>query len=117
MMLPMAGVDVLGRCRPNAELLMEFEGGAYCFTVTGKSHVRARGFFPGVGVAEDPATGSAAAALGLYLAERVGSIDAEVEQGIEMGRPSRISLRAESKTVRVGGRCAHVFDGRLRAFP
>jgi trans-2,3-dihydro-3-hydroxyanthranilate isomerase len=117
LMVPVTGIDALGRCRANPELLSEFEGGAYCFTVTGEAHIRARGIFPGVGVPEDPATGSAAAALGLYLADRVGATDAEIEQGIEMGRPSRIFLHAEDKTVRVGGRCAHVFDGQLRAFP
>jgi trans-2,3-dihydro-3-hydroxyanthranilate isomerase len=54
---------------------------------------RSRVFAGGAGVAEDPATGSAALALGVYLAGSLG--DGEhgyvVEQGHEMGRPSTLS--------------------------
>lgn len=50
------------------------------------------------GVVEDPATGAAAAALGAYLRER-GEITApatfEIIQGVEMGRPSRITVSIE----------------------
>ena len=57
---------------------------------------RARNFGPLVGVAEDPATGSANVGLaGLLLAAGGGTALAlEVEQGVEMGRPSRLALRA-----------------------
>ena len=60
-------------------------------------HVRM--FAPGAGVAEDAATGSAAAALPgqLALAEtlRDGEHHLTIEQGIEMGRPSIIKLRMD----------------------
>jgi PhzF family phenazine biosynthesis protein len=56
---------------------------------------RARDPFPVGGVVEDPATGAAAAALGGYLRDR-GEISApasfEIVQGVEMGRPSRLSV-------------------------
>ncbi|MFZ4406327.1 MAG: PhzF family phenazine biosynthesis protein [Paracraurococcus sp.] len=57
---------------------------------------RARMFGPLVGVPEDPATGSANVGLaGLLLLNAGGaSLALEVEQGIEMGRPSRLALRA-----------------------
>lgn len=91
--------------------------GAYCFAPAGKDRLKARGFWPAVGVSEDPATGSAAAALGFYLAERVGSVDVEIEQGVEMGRPSNIHLRAQPGVVQVGGECRLVLKGTLQALP
>ena len=61
--------------------------------------VHARVFVPGVGVPEDPATGSAAAGLGMALVAtgllpEGGSY--EITQGVEMGRPSRLSGRVEA---------------------
>jgi PhzF family phenazine biosynthesis protein len=56
---------------------------------------RARDPFAVGGVVEDPATGAAAAALGAYLRERgeiVPPATFEVIQGVEMGRPSRITV-------------------------
>lgn len=71
-------------------------------------HVRM--FAPDAGVPEDPATGSAAAALGAYLGSRVavGRYAWTLEQGLEMGRPSRLSLGVDAsgekaEAVRVGG--------------
>ena len=62
----------------------------------------ARMFAPGVGVAEDPATGSAAAAFAGYLVAHGGYRDGEhlvrIEQGYEMGRPSIMEL-----TLKIGG--------------
>ncbi len=116
-MVPVRDPDVLSRCAPRPDLLGGLGMGAYCFTATGAGGIRARGFFPGAGVPEDPATGSAAAALGLYLAERVGSIELEIVQGVEMERPSRIALRARSGHVSIGGRCHLVLTGRLEDLP
>jgi len=69
---------------------------------------RARDPFPVGGVVEDPATGAAAAALGGYLRER-GEIEApatiEIIQGVEMGRPGRltVSIVPGEAGVRVSG--------------
>jgi PhzF family phenazine biosynthesis protein len=69
---------------------------------------RARDPFAVGGVVEDPATGAAAAALGAYLRER-GEITApatfEIQQGVEMGRPSmlRVSIAPDEAGVRVSG--------------
>ena len=69
---------------------------------------RARDPFPVGGVVEDPATGAAAAAFGAYLRAR-GEITApasfEIVQGVEMGRPSRltVSIVAGEAGVRVSG--------------
>jgi PhzF family phenazine biosynthesis protein len=54
--------------------------------------------------AEDPATGSAAGPLGAYLVyygvHRPGALD--IEQGIEMGRPSRISVNVPQEAGEIG---------------
>ena len=74
----------------------------------GPARFRARDPFPVGGVVEDPATGAGAAALGAYLRER-GEITApdtfEIVQGVEMGRPSRItvSIAPGEAGVRVSG--------------
>ena len=83
--------------------------------------VRARMFGPGFGMVEDPATGSACAALGGYLAARTrqdGTQRWVVEQGYEMGRPSLIHVEADRsdgkiRAVRVGGDSVLVSEGRI----
>lgn len=82
----------------------------------------ARVFVPELAVPEDPATGSACAALGGYLARRTPRLDGRlawmVEQGVEMGRPSRLHVSAEKRggdvtAVRVGGQAVVVSAGTL----
>jgi trans-2,3-dihydro-3-hydroxyanthranilate isomerase len=83
---------------------------------------RVRMFAPGIGVAEDPATGSAAAAFAGWIAKRSGTGDGTLRltlhQGLEIGRPSELRLeidRAHGATtaVRVGGAAVLVGEGRL----
>jgi trans-2,3-dihydro-3-hydroxyanthranilate isomerase len=90
------------------------------------SHAHVRMFAPEVGVVEDPATGSAAVAQGVFLAARGalpdGTTDLVVDQGIEMGRPSRMALtvRVEGGVAvetSVGGRVAALARGELLARP
>jgi len=83
--------------------------------------LHARMFAPHLGVPEDPATGSAAAALGAYLGNRLpdGEYGWLVEQGIEMGRPSTIRLSARVRDgvaaeVRVGGPSVLMTEGTIR---
>jgi trans-2,3-dihydro-3-hydroxyanthranilate isomerase len=85
--------------------------------------VHARVFVPGLSVPEDPATGSANAALAGFLAARTPRLDGTlrwvVAQGIEMGRPSRLELEADKRggeitAVRVGGSAVVVSEGTLR---
>jgi trans-2,3-dihydro-3-hydroxyanthranilate isomerase len=77
-----------------------------------------RMFAPLSGTWEDPATGSANATLAALLLS-LGDEETlayEAVQGVEMGRPSRLSLRAwrEGGAIRasVGGACVPVFSGR-----
>lgn len=89
----------------------------FCLETTSRDAVaRARAFGPGIGIAEDPATGSAAGPLAAYLAARGRLRQGEwtiVEQGCEMGRPSRIEVRVSGDRVEVAGECVVVADGRL----
>lgn len=83
------------------------------------AHVRM--FGPDVGVPEDPATGSAAAALGGYLGARApqGTHRWILEQGVEMGRPSRLELTivveaGAAREIRVGGPSVLMSSGMMR---
>ena len=79
-------------------------------------------FAPGIGVPEDPATGSAAVALGGYLAARdprfEGTLRWVVEQGFEMGRPSLLYMEADKRAgavtaTRVGGHAVLMSEGHF----
>ena len=87
------------------------------------SDIRARMFAPGISVPEDPATGSACAALGGYLAARDDRQDGllrwVVEQGFEMGRPSILEIEVDRSAgevtgIRVGGSTVMVCEGTMR---
>ena len=84
--------------------------------------IRARVFVPGQGIIEDPATGSAVAALGGYLGAREtaasGQFSYTVEQGFEIKRPSLLELEVdktngEISAVRVGGSAMMVSEGMM----
>jgi len=118
LMVPVSSLDVLGSISPvTSKVKASGYMGAYCFTPTSETTIRARGFWPMVGVDEDPATGVACACLGLYLADRVGGFKGEVMQGVEMGRPSRLLLSCDADGVEIGGECRLVLKGTLEALP
>jgi len=85
------------------------------------SHIHARMFADYYGIVEDPATGSANSCLAAYMVKHRyfddDTINVCVEQGYEIGRPSRIYLRAKEIEgrihVQVGGRVFAVMEGRL----
>jgi trans-2,3-dihydro-3-hydroxyanthranilate isomerase len=92
-----------------------------CFAGAGKL-LKTRMFAPGIGVAEDPATGSAAGPIAVHLA-RHGRIDfgadIEIHQGAEIKRPSVLHARAEGaaeniERVAVGGAAVVVARGEYR---
>lgn len=85
--------------------------------------VRSRVFVPGPAVPEDPATGSAAAGLGIALvatgrAAPDGLTRYEIEQGVELGRPSYLSGRVDASggvasMCWVAGRVVAIGEGRI----
>lgn len=83
----------------------------------GGGRIRARMFAPLHGVVEDPATGSANVALGALLLSLTGEAEGryEIEQGVEMGRPSLLRVVArrapDGTRATVGGGCVPVLRG------
>jgi trans-2,3-dihydro-3-hydroxyanthranilate isomerase len=79
--------------------------------------LRARMFAPLGGIAEDPATGSANAALAALLLSLTRQAEAryEITQGVEMGRPSLLRMTAirgpDGIRATVGGECVPVLTG------
>jgi trans-2,3-dihydro-3-hydroxyanthranilate isomerase len=84
-------------------------------------NIRARFFAPTVGVVEDPATGSAAGALGGYLARILKfpiDLRLAISQGTEIGRPSQIRVdvhcdRGMVNSVKVWGKVVPVGEGTI----
>jgi trans-2,3-dihydro-3-hydroxyanthranilate isomerase len=115
----------LDRARPDAAaLLRELRSvgaqGCYLFCldpVSPDATAHARFFNPTVGISEDPATGSAAGALAWLLTTRAlvshGS-EVIIEQGHQLGRPSRIIIHVGADRVELRGRGVSVASGILR---
>lgn len=90
-------------------------------TIDWENTVHVRAFAPGLGIPEDPATGSVAGAMGAYWASLTDDeeITLVIEQGSEMQRPSLIDVEVskrggEIKKIRVGGKCQSVFTGYMK---
>ena len=79
----------------------------------GAVDLTARMFAPFDGVPEDPATGSATAAACAMIAGLTGQADFAVAQGIDMGRPSRLSVTVDAGGVHLAGACVPVMAGHL----
>jgi trans-2,3-dihydro-3-hydroxyanthranilate isomerase len=128
MFIPLRSLDALGRARLNIErwektLADHWAPKVHIFTFEAGlpgSDLRCRMFAPSLGIREDPATGSAAAALAGYLGVRDerpdGTLHWVVEQGFEMGRPSILDVEADKvdgvvTAARVGGASVLVCEG------
>jgi trans-2,3-dihydro-3-hydroxyanthranilate isomerase len=124
--VPLVTRAAVARCRPNLDKFEAAFGAAvYVFcreTVEPAHQFYARMFAPGMGVAEDPATGSAAAAFAGLLASGLGdgTHTTVIEQGYDMGRPSLIHLVTTVEAGRlvaaaIGGDAVVVTEGTLDA--
>jgi trans-2,3-dihydro-3-hydroxyanthranilate isomerase len=128
--VPVISLDAIGKARVAAshwDGALQGQGlaGAFLYcrqTVHTASSFHARMFAPDSGIAEDPATGSAAVAFAgavhRFDALPDGTHKRVIEQGYEMGRPSAIALTIEVEqgklaTVRVGGHAVRVAEGRI----
>lgn len=106
---------------PDLAVLAGIHAGVNAFAGAG-SRWKTRMFAPAFGVAEDPATGSAAGPLAVHLARhgRIGfGEEIEIEQGAEIARPSRLYARVEGSSeqierVEVGGSAVIVARGEFR---
>jgi len=124
--VPLRGLDIIRRLRVDlaaSAAYLERSGGKFFYFVSrevvdpaARLHARML-FYNG----EDPATGSAAGCAAAWMVKHgVARSDERVliEQGIEMGRPSRIFVRAALEddrvvNVRVGGHVVEVMQGEV----
>lgn len=82
---------------------------------TGGVDYEVRAFAPGIGVLEDPVTGSLNAGLAVWL-RGAGEVPADyvVAQGTALGRTGRVRINDDGETIWVGGQCTTVIDGTVR---
>lgn len=130
-LVPVQTLDAVARAKPHPEAFDRVFGGdhpsAYVYTQQTSDaghHFHARMFAPGMGIAEDPATGSAAAALAGALMQFEPLSEGEhsfvIEQGYEMDRPSQIDLQIVIRdgalvSAEIGGDAVVMSEGTLRA--
>ena len=128
--IPVSSLEAIAK----AEVQASYWATAFAASGTGKAYLycretlhntasfHARMFSPSSGIAEDPATGSAAAALAGVIHRFDQPLDGVhkrlIEQGYEMGRPSQVALSLEITkgrlaTVRIGGSVMRVAAGRI----
>jgi trans-2,3-dihydro-3-hydroxyanthranilate isomerase len=129
---PVRGLGTIGRAQPNSARWADAFGpddphGVFLFcreTAEPGHSFHARMFALGLGIAEDPATGSAAAAFAGVLAASGTFADGDhalvLEQGYEMGRPSLIRLGLTLRQGRlaaatIGGDAVVVSEGAIEA--
>jgi trans-2,3-dihydro-3-hydroxyanthranilate isomerase len=129
--VPIRSLEAIGKCRPNqtalADLYESDPAMLYLFTPETTSpnvqlHCRMFGSVV-ADIPEDPATGSAAGPMGAYAARynvlpRQPHMKFLIEQGIEMGRPSYISLDVKTEgeaiaQIRIGGQAVIVGEGDI----
>lgn len=129
--VPVRDLDAIRRARPAADAFSKVFGdgpGIYVYTretAEAGRHFHARMFgSPGIGIGEDPATGSAAAAFAGVLMQFEPLGDGEhsfvIEQGYEMGRPSEIDLQIAIRegalaSGEIGGGAIVVAEGEIEA--
>ena len=129
-LVPVASLEALAKSKSQGEAFDKVFGdsdhpAAYVYARTPHESAlrfRARMFGPGMGIAEDPATGSATAAFAGALMQCEPLGDGEhnifIEQGVEMGRPSEIALQmviknGELVSAEIGGSAVMVSRGEL----
>jgi len=130
LLVPLASLDAVRRARLNWEwwnqhVARSWSPQVYPFSLHAETPgvaIHARMFSPWAGTEEDPATGSAAAALAGYLVRSQRPADGiarwKVEQGFELGRHSFLEIEADvqggaAREVRVGGQTVLVGRGEL----
>ncbi len=128
--VPLPGLKDVSELKPKFFELREIEKKlnlagccVFCLETLDKSTlVHSRFFAPRHNVREDPATGSAAGGMGAYLAVRKllpREMNFVIEQGEEMGRPSRLYVEVKVNKaghpykVKVGGKIVAAMEGTI----
>jgi trans-2,3-dihydro-3-hydroxyanthranilate isomerase len=112
--------ETLRELQPDLAAILAFEraDGVLAWCENGDGSLAQRFFSPRMGIAEDPATGSAAGGLGalrVFEGSAPAGETVTVFQGEEIGRPSEILVTvAALDDIRVAGRAVLVMEGELR---
>jgi trans-2,3-dihydro-3-hydroxyanthranilate isomerase len=133
LLVPINSIKSLEKIVPNLSELNSFLHSLgvemlYAFTdetINPSANIHARMFAPPLGILEDPATGSAAGAMGAYIFKHKMVSDNNnlkniiIEQGYKMGRPSCIHIEIyheynEIKKIKVGGESVTVIEGFIK---
>ncbi len=98
--------------------LLAAAGGEGCYLYSTEpapdgAHAYARFFNPTVGIAEDPATGTAAGPLAALLVREAGGGSVRVLQGARLGRPSTLGVRVDGDRVELSGSGVVAAEGTL----
>ena len=123
----LSDLGTLGSARSDAALIREHLGAdapkeLYLYACLDRSDatmaIRSRMFAPAIGIPEDPATGAAAVVFaGLIAALEPGDMTVTIDQGVEMGRPSRIDARinrsGDGPFITIAGRCVAIRQGTI----
>ena len=121
LLVPVRNLTALRALRVNMDAVTELSdagGRLSVFAFTFEAYeagadIAARMFFDAAGVREDPATGSANTALAAYLRKHQGDRGlVTVDQGVEIGRASRLYLKV-GEPIQVGGKVHAVLKGAL----
>ncbi|MBV8659211.1 MAG: PhzF family phenazine biosynthesis protein [Burkholderiales bacterium] len=122
-MIPLASVAHVRAAKPDAVLMAKYSTNddgrakAYVFAPTADGY-EVRFFWTpdGVGISEDPGTGSACANLGGWWLATQGQkpLHARISQGTSINRPNVLSLNvSEAGQIQVGGRVIEIGQGEL----
>lgn len=124
LMVPVKNLETLQRAVPDKALLKQLSAkyqfeGFYLFTTNGQDDgyiAETRFFNPGIGIDEDPATGTAAGPLAGYL-EKSGHIkagqDYRILQGTAVKHPSSIHVKVSDDGIWVSGSSVIVMEGTI----
>ena len=126
--VPLKNLDAVKRARVNPAIIHEFAkqtpAGILIFsqeTYDKDNQINVRVFVDTFGIPEDPATGSGNGCLAAYLSQNLyfgtPEVNIKVEQGFEIGRPSKLYLKVKKKDneqlIYIGGQVVFVAEGKL----
>lgn len=124
LMVPVKKIEILNKAIPDKKLLIKianehgFEG-YYCFALLNQDpqyFAQTRFFNPGIGIDEDPATGSAAGPLAGFLLQKKyiqQDIVYQVLQGVKMNQPSTIQFEVKNEGIWISGSSIIVMEGTI----
>lgn len=117
LVVKLASREALRQCVPNLQgfrAVLPLDGAVSVYAYIDsddQSDLQARMFTPRM--TEDPATGSASAAVTALLAklQNKNTLDLHIRQGVEMGRASSLYTRIDGTSIRVGGKSVITMEG------